>query len=255
MTVRCRSIMTVLALAGITYCQWHCCEAQTITPVLQLGSDSPEIIRALQRRLNIVLTLDPPLAEDGQFGARTRTAIVAFQQQAKLAHDGIAGAKTWAKLYNIHVQPQVRTSARVLVLLRQLLDRAGLETATITSGHRTADEQARIMYENLAEFGVASQNSLYGPAGDRVIEVFVENMRRPRAETILAMAKKIEQIGPARVSRHCDPRLDVIDVAPSSIGDRNKFEETLTWAKRQELILRFYTPPQDPAYHIEMATP
>lgn len=64
-------------------------------PVLRLG-DKGEAVRELQRLLNV--------SPDGDFGAKTRAAVIALQQGAGLVADGIVGAYTWEAL-------EVRASA------------------------------------------------------------------------------------------------------------------------------------------------
>ena len=59
------------------------------------------------------------------------------------------------------------------------------------------------------------------------------------------------QIAPATVSRHaCDPRkMNVLDVAPSSIPDRRGCENAVRGGTR---VSYFLTPPKDPGYHLEI---
>ena len=64
-------------------------------------------VKTLQALLNIFLTAGdvgedgtpiPPLPVDGEAGAKTKQAAVAFQTAAHLATDAIVGALTWRKL-------------------------------------------------------------------------------------------------------------------------------------------------------------
>ena len=127
-------------------------------------------------------------------------------------------------------------AASSLEVLRDVLRAAGLSKAEITSTARTAEDQARAMYENLVGKGkgqgVKAQYDLYGPTGDKVVDSFVELSKKglSAADIKEGMRKKIEELGPANVSRHCaDPKkLNVFDVAPSSIGD----------AKAQEAFIK-----------------
>lgn len=59
-------------------------------PLVKRGSIEPEQIMFIQRRLMI--------AVDGHFGAKTETAVKAFQKQKGLPVDGIVGPQTWAAL-------------------------------------------------------------------------------------------------------------------------------------------------------------
>jgi hypothetical protein len=58
----------------------------------EVSSDSPEYIRWLQQSLNKIMGLR--LAEDGQMGPATRSAVRSFQQRVGLAADGIVGPAT-----------------------------------------------------------------------------------------------------------------------------------------------------------------
>ncbi|HAA29356.1 MAG TPA: hypothetical protein DCE56_18700 [Cyanobacteria bacterium UBA8553] len=72
--------------------------------VLQESSTGPEVTD-LQFILQIRnFTSDAP---DGQFGPRTKAAVIKFQQAKKLLADGIVGSKTWAAMNYVwpHNQP------------------------------------------------------------------------------------------------------------------------------------------------------
>lgn len=66
-------------------------------PVLKLGSFG-EAVLLLQRALNLGASNLPKLTEDKQFGPKTRSRVVEFQGQKKLAADGVVGPLTWAQL-------------------------------------------------------------------------------------------------------------------------------------------------------------
>ncbi|WP_293123436.1 peptidoglycan-binding domain-containing protein [Microcoleus sp. bin38.metabat.b11b12b14.051] len=53
-----------------------------------------EDVRYLQRLLNVS---GASLNTDGAFGAKTQRAVINFQQEQKIAADGIVGQKTWNK--------------------------------------------------------------------------------------------------------------------------------------------------------------
>ncbi len=225
-----------------------------VFPVLKRGSRGPAV-RLLQEAIRVRLNPSPKLAVDGVFGPETEKAVRQFQRQEGLAADGVVGTATWKALYRISVNDNVHTFAHTLAVLRKILERAQLETATITSGVRSPHDQARVMYYNIRRYGVESQKRLYGPYGDRVIDVYVANQSKPAAVVIGLMETEIQRIGPAKVSKHCSRTHDVIDVAPSTIGDRAAraaFEAALQWAQRTGLISRYIAPPKDPAYHIEI---
>ncbi len=227
--------------------------AQHINPVLQRGSDQEraESVRVLQELLNRRLSPSPNLKVDGVFGPATEAAVRRVQRESGREADGVVGGRTWAALLELSVNRNVVVSIDALLTLRAVLDRAGLASATVTSGVRTPADQARVMYDNIRQYGVDSQKKLYGPNGDQVIDVYVAHAKEPRDRVIALMRAKILELGPSRVSKHCSDTHDVIDVAPSSIADRKRFEEALHWAKDQGEISHVILPPSDPAYHIE----
>ena len=63
--------------------------------VLRIGSKG-EQVKTVQRLLN-AMGYDCGEA-DGDFGAKTASAVKAFQQREGLTVDGVVGAKTWAAL-------------------------------------------------------------------------------------------------------------------------------------------------------------
>lgn len=141
-------------------------------------------------------------------------------------------------------------------VLDDILSDAGLSSCRITSTSRTPADQARVMFNNIVEHGVAAQKALYASAGDQVIDAYVlaRNQGKSSSEIKEAMKNKILEIGPSRVSRHCaDPNvLNVFDVAPSSIAKKAAFEAAVRRAVENGSVSKFLLPPQDPAYHLEI---
>lgn len=64
---------------------------------VQQGSQGADV-RRLQILLNDKLIPRPHLRVDGDFGARTHAAVLAFQAQERLKVDGVVGERTWAAL-------------------------------------------------------------------------------------------------------------------------------------------------------------
>lgn len=141
-------------------------------------------------------------------------------------------------------------------VLRDIMKAAKLDSVTITSTARTPHRQALAMFENIESNGVASQKALYGPNGDKVIDVYVAEHAagKSQAEIITAMEAKINELGPGNVSRHlADPStMNVIDIAPSQIADKPAFEAAVAEDSR---VSKFLKPPNDPAYHLEIPQP
>lgn len=140
-----------------------------------------------------------------------------------------------------------------LHVLRDILSKAGLNRALVSSTARNPQEQARVMYENIVARGVSHQKKLYAAAGDEVIDVFIASKTAGRSQSEIQadMTEKIIALGPSRVSRHaCDPKvLNVFDAAPSSIANKHAFEAAVV---ADERVSKFLTPPDDPGYHLEI---
>jgi hypothetical protein len=154
-----------------------------------------------------------------------------------------------------HADPHALTAYSQRVLA-DILQTAKLTSAQVSSTSRSPADQARVMFDNLERYGVEPQKKLYGPAGDKVIAVYVRSKaaQRTDAQIKLDMAAKIKDVGPTNVSRHAsDPHvLNVFDIAPSSIADRRAFERAVHADKR---VSTFLMPPEDPGYHLEIPQP
>jgi len=142
-------------------------------------------------------------------------------------------------------------------VLNDLLQKSKNSSATITSTARTVQDQARIMYGNIESQGVATQKKLYGPNGDKVIDVYVKGKAEGKSQSEIRalMVAKINALGPTNVSKHlADPAvLNVIDISPNSIKNRAAFEAAVRADPR---VSKFLTPSDgDPAYHIEIPQP
>lgn len=150
----------------------------------------------------------------------------------------------------VTVGSNVVVSTNAINILKDILRAAGLTRATITSGRRTSDDQARIMYDNLQSKGVANQKALYGPNGDAVIDVYEAQKLAGASATAIkaAMKQKIDQLGCSSVSNHCSTS-DVFDVAPTSISNDGAFR---TAVQNSSAVKKYIFPPTDPAYHIEL---
>jgi hypothetical protein len=67
----------------------------SISTVLREGSQGAEVTK-LQENLQKLGFYSSQI--DGQFGPRTKQAVIAFQKSQQLTADGIVGERTWAKL-------------------------------------------------------------------------------------------------------------------------------------------------------------
>lgn len=143
-------------------------------------------------------------------------------------------------------------------VLTDIMKKAGVASILITSTARTPADQARIMYENIERHGVNHQKLLYGTYGDKVIDEYSKHKsKKHHKQFIISMMQaKIIALDPSKVSNHvADPlKLNVIDIAPSSIDPslRKLFVEAVQDESR---ITKYFGPPKDPAYHLEIPQP
>lgn len=141
-----------------------------------------------------------------------------------------------------------------LRIIEQLGEASENFNLIISSTLRTPHDQARIMFANCKNLGVASQHKLYGRNGDLVIDVFeTETKAAGYSEDLVIrkMLEKIIEIGPGNVSHHCaDPSvLNVIDIPFSCLSDINKFREKL---KDIQAISKYFDEPANHCFHIEI---
>jgi hypothetical protein len=151
-----------------------------------------------------------------------------------------------------------------LEIIRDIMRTAGLDHATITSTARTAEDQARAMYQNLVgkakNQGVTATRHLYhrSKSAQLVIDTFVElRTQGLSAKDIQAgMKAKLEEVGPSTVSNHCaDPKkLNVIDIGPASLGDTDDQDafEAAANAEVGKHLKRFINRHRDPGEHLEI---
>ena len=146
-----------------------------------------------------------------------------------------------------------------LGVLRKIMKAAGVKKIIITSTARSPAEQARVMYDNIEAVGVAKQKGLYKAPGREVIAAYEKAKKEGKTPEDIKkiMENKINEIGPETVSRHCADlgKLNVIDIAPSSISNKASFIKAVEDAMGTKEVSKFLKPPSDPAYHIEIPQP
>lgn len=81
---------------------------------LRKGSKGKSVSE-LQKVLNKVLSLKPPMKVDGDFGAKTRLIVLQFQKQAKIKADGVVGKGTWQALAAASVKVKPSTLPQFLL--------------------------------------------------------------------------------------------------------------------------------------------
>ena len=142
--------------------------------------------------------------------------------------------------------------------LKSYLDAAGVDSVLVSSAYRSPEDQARIMAENVAARGMASQRALYSSLGNQVLDAYPNQAN---------MAAVIRRIGPQNISRHMAEDAVTFDLAPSSLpggvdgAAYNRLLRVLRAAPqnarwRQDMgtiyeVGELFWPPKDPAIHVE----
>ena len=67
------------------------------TPVIKPGTTDREAVTRMQ---SLLKKAGIPLEADGEFGEKTKAALISFQQQHQLVADAVCGAKTWELLFS-----------------------------------------------------------------------------------------------------------------------------------------------------------
>ena len=123
-------------------------------PVLKRGSSDPAV-RDLQQALK-TLGYDPGLI-DGVFGARTESAVKAFQTAREITPDGIVGRVTWINIDEAdQSEPVLRLGASGLPVrrLQSRMSAVGLDTGGVDGRFGATTEQAVKQLQQRSELGV-----------------------------------------------------------------------------------------------------
>ena len=142
--------------------------------------------------------------------------------------------------------------------LKAYLDAAGVDSVLVSSAYRSPEDQARIMSENVAAHGLASQRALYSALGNQVLDAYPDRAR---------MVDVIRRIGPEKISRHMATDAVTFDLAPSSLpggaggsaynkllGVLRRAPQNARWREDPGTIYEvgeLFWPPKDPAIHVE----
>jgi peptidoglycan hydrolase-like protein with peptidoglycan-binding domain len=91
-----------------------------------------------------------PIAVDGQFGAQTQSAVVAFQTAKGLTADGVVGAHTWTALLSAGYRPVLAAGSTGLDVkrLQRALTAALARTVTIDGSFGSLTDQAVRDYQS-----------------------------------------------------------------------------------------------------------
>ncbi|MBT9368803.1 peptidoglycan-binding domain-containing protein [Rhizobium sp. CSW-27] len=245
----------------------------------------------VQRKINQVIDKMSgvnPLVVDGVAGPATFNAIYEFQRQVVqlLLPDGrmSPGGMTFEKLnemaklhpahsisevvsYKSTVPPNRRlVSPYSIAVVAWAVRKAGMNGAVITDTFRTADEQARLMYEN-ARKDLRAQYALYGKFGDLVLDVYKENSGKSQ-DVVSLMRKKIEELYEkgVKVSNHISrnddyENLNVFDIGVGSTKSvsgqtfsKKRFGSELNELKKRGYIKKLLdeTEKSNQCWHLEI---
>ena len=148
----------------------------------------------------------------------------------------------------------VKITEGAAVVIEEILLTSGNPSCLVTSVERTPKDQARVMYANCEQFGGTHQLKLYKKPGQAVVTVFMamQGSGVTKADILAPIENEILHQGPERVSAHCrgpESPVWVIDIAPSSLKDFDKF---IKEAEAHSKVKKVLKPPQDPAAHLEI---
>ena len=170
-------------------------------PPLAAGPMDPPTIDAITRFQAEVMQLNHP---DGRVdpGGKTITRLLAAPAGPGTAAPAAGGGVSVTYGTGVPATAQL-VSPYAIAVIKKALAMAGMKAAVITSTLRPPEEQAAAMYKN-ASVNLQKQFSMYGPAGDEVLQVFSANRAKPKATVIALMVDKIEQLlaNGRRVSLH-----------------------------------------------------
>jgi hypothetical protein len=189
--------------------------------------------------------------------------------------EGSTAQRPLSILFGVNANREyVSTYSRAV--LKSIMRAAGVHTVTITSSFRDAHDQARVMVGNIESKGVKHQKKLYRKKpGSRVVDLYVrekaaiEEANRRGYDTglqtayakqrhlIRVLEDEISSIGQDKVSKHSSLQaiLNVFDVAPKALVPHSKAIEELfiKAALKDARVTRLLYPPEDPAFHFEIA--
>lgn len=130
--------------------------------------------------------------------------------------------------FNVGVDKSV-VSEKSLNILKQVSHASGNDNICITSTLRSPSKQAEVMYNDNLTKGFADQYNLYGSKGDQVIRIHENNKDRQKEEIIELMTRKINQLTPSEVSKHCGNHNDinVFDISIANLKNPDLFYNEL----------------------------
>lgn len=142
------------------------------------------------------------------------------------------------------------------MVLSQICSRACIRSATISSGARTPESQARTMYGN-ARTNLMRERHLYGRDGNQALDRYEQGIAQGHdAATIQRdMAQVVRDHSDSFHHVQRASNLSVFDVNPSSMGDRAAGQRLAREAQADPRVVRFFQPPNDAGFHFEIQDP
>lgn len=145
-----------------------------------------------------------------------------------------------------------------ILLIKEMARKSANNKIYITSTVRTPRKQAQIMYSYIVSEGLQNQYNLYGPNGDKVIDVYVSQKRlnKNKEEIVKAMEEKINKLGADNVSRHCGNHAirNVFDISynPQKMKNPKGFLQQINLKVKDGTISKFINESKRNCFHIEI---
>lgn len=164
--------------------------------------------------------------------------------QSKLEADGYSANQLQIN-YSATANKEAVSDYSTSVLVNAM-NSSGNTSIQINSTARTPEDQARAMSQNVASSSLSEQKALYGSNGKAILSKYPDQK---------AMVKKINEIGPSKVSNHMvDTKvMNVVDVSVRNGGIKNprNFADVTSKTPGVSKVLSPYNS-NDPAIHIEI---
>ena len=143
-------------------------------------------------------------------------------------------------------------------VLKEILNLAGLTSASVSSITRTIEEQAQEIINYYNRNGAEKTKVLYGRgSGGPAISIYEKDMDSPDIPAMVdsikeRIASDIKRNGRQTSLRHTSNTYWTFDVRPSSITDKPAFIKAVHSHREVVRFLHPQSTPPDVAYHIEI---
>ena len=156
---------------------------------------------------------------------------------------------TWVSAQSIEYRAGVgRLPEAIEATLTEIMKSSGATKITVTSASRTTDQQVVEMYNLIEQNGVTSAKSLYGPEGNRVIDIYKVNRDKNKNESEIKVAMKEELVKqlPSAIENNRlmhvgrEAQFIVFDISQRSFIPSGKLSAFETLCKRYESDCRIH---------------